>query len=78
MERKGKQTYEHSQEKQKYTQDFRYLNLPQQTICPSSTIALFNHKKNVESLSFLLSEIDFTLDNQPPFLENRRAIYIQN
>jgi hypothetical protein len=63
MERKGKQAHEHSQEKQKYTQDFRYLNLPQQTICPSSTAALFNHKKSVQSLSFLLSEIDFTLDN---------------
>ena len=29
-EKKGKQTHEHSQEKHKYTQDFRYLNLPQQ------------------------------------------------
>ena len=28
-EKKGKQIHEHSQEKQKHTQDFRYLNLPQ-------------------------------------------------
>ena len=47
MERKGKQTHEHSQEKHKNTQDFRYLNLPQQTVCPSSTATLFDHQKNV-------------------------------
>ena len=57
MERKGKQTHEHSQEKHKNTQDFRYLNLPQQTVCPSSTATLFDQKKNYTEPFLLFTKI---------------------
>ena len=44
MERKGNKHMKHSQEKNKYTQDFGYSNLPQQQYCPSSTATLFDHQ----------------------------------
>ena len=74
-EREVNKHVKHSQEKKKYTQDLGYPNLPQQQYCPSSTATLFDQKNNIQSPFFLFSEINFTLENQPPTLENRGAIY---
>ena len=64
-EKKGKQIHEHSQEKQKHTQDFRYLNLPQQLYVLLQLQLYLIKKSNIQSPFLLFSEINFTLENQP-------------
>ena len=64
-EKKGKRIHEHSQKKQKHTQDFRYLNFPQQLYVLLQLQIYLIKKGNIQSPFFLFLEISFTLENQP-------------
>ena len=56
-EKKEKQAHEHSQEKHKHTQDFRYLNLPQQLYVLLQLQLYLIIRKMYRALFFLFSEI---------------------
>ena len=77
MKRKGKQAHEHSQEKQKHTQDFRYPNLPQQ-LYVLLQLQLYLIIRKIYTEPFLLTFRSRFYIRSPLTFENRRAIYIQN
>ena len=77
-EKKGKQIHEHSQEKHKHTQDFRYLNLPQQ-LYVLLQLQLYLIKRIIyRALFFLFSKINFYIREPATHPLKTEGLYIQN
>ena len=77
-EKKGKQTHEHSQEKQKHTQDFRYLNLPQQLYVLLQLQLYLIKKNNTQSPFLLVFRNKFYIKEPATHPLKTEGLYIQN